>query len=332
MASGSPPLPPLPSPRVLPPPGAGRIRGVFVDWYQVRSRDGNDALRYAVAEAFASDGLSCPVEFHREGGRGAFKFREAVTMGDVRLGEIAWGGEHVSGWAHLSISGVGCGFVRDWEAFDASIMGSLSDGEHRRVDLAVDVFDGSVSFDHCQLVWGLGGFDPVRGPRPARDRHGYPESGQTFYVGNRSTSDRYFRCYDKGLQKGFHPWGEGVPLDAWFRLELENKPANGPIPRDIIREREAFFAGAAPFFAQVLGGIEGLRAKRDPVQEMAAEVADAVRHLRRSAGPSLKVLLDVYGGPEALVEALTSGVRPSERLVQAGARILAREDLVPFGV
>lgn len=332
MASGTPPLPPVPSPRVPLPPGAARVRGVLVDWYQLRTRADAESVRYAVSEAFFSDGLSCPVEFHRESGRGGFKWWDVLTMGDVRLGHVAWGGGSVSGWAHLVLTGVGCGMVKDWDAFDASIRATLPDAEFKRVDLALDVFDGSITYEHVEAVWDVGGYDPVRGPRPARNRQGYPESGRTFYVGTRQTSDRFIRAYEKGIEKGYHPWGPDVPLDAWFRLEVELKPCNGPIPLDVIKAREGFFAGACPFFAQVLAGVEGRRAPRDPLQDMAAEVAEAVRHLRRSAGPSLRVLVDVYGSPEALVEALTSGVKPSERLVQAGALVLERGDLARFGV
>jgi phage replication initiation protein len=253
-------------------------------------------------------------------------------MGGMRLGHVAYGGRSVADWVHLVLTGEGCGMVGDWTAFDAFIRAQAPDIQHRRVDLALDVFDGSVTYEHAEALWEVGGYDPARGARPRRDRQGYPEGGRTFYVGSRSTSDRYLRLYEKGMQKGHHPWGEGFDPRWWFRLEVEMKPANGPIPLDVIAAREAFFAGAAPFFGQMVAGIEGRRAPRDPLNDIAAEVSEAVRHLRRSAGPSLRVLLDVYGGPQALIEALTSGVPRSERLVQAGAAILQRADLAKFGV
>lgn len=325
-------LPPIPAPLACAPIGAYRLRGVLVDWYQFRSRQSVDVLKALVSEAFQKDGLSCPVEFHREPGRMGFKHWEVITIGGMHLGHIAFGGQSVGGWAHLVLTGQGCGMVAGWTAFDAFMRAALSDLEYRRVDLAVDIFDGSVTYEHVEWLWELGGYDPARGPRPGRDRRGYPEMGRTFYVGNRKTSDRYIRMYEKGLEKGHHPWGGTYEPRWWFRLEVENKPANGPIPLDIISAREAFFVGAAPFFAQVWAGVEGRRSAREPLSDIAAEVSEAVRHLRRSAGPSLKVLVDVYGGPQALIEALTAGVSPSDRLIQAGAAILERSDLAKFGV
>lgn len=326
------PLPPLPTPLALPPKGLYRLRGVFVDWYQVRSRESASYLRDVVAEGFVNDGLSCPVEWHREAGRGGFANWDVATMGGMRLGHVAWGGKHVADWSHFVLTGEGCGMVGDWTAFDAFVRAQAPCVQHRRVDLAADVFDGSMDYEYAEAAWELGGYDPARGPRPKRDRKGYPESGRTFYAGTRATSDRFLRLYEKGLQMGYHPWGEGHDPRMWFRLEVENKPANGPIPLDIIAAREAFFVGAAPILAHLWVGVEGRRAPRDPLNDIAAEVSEAVRHLRRSAGPSLKVLLDVYGGPQALIEALTAGVNPSERLVQAGAAILDRSDLAKFGV
>ena len=303
-----------------------------MDWYQFRSRQSHEELRNLIAEAFIEDGLACPLEWAREAGRGGFACWDVCSMGGRRLGHVAWGGGSVSGWAHVTLTGQGCGMVGDWTAFDAYIRRQVSDLQFRRVDLAIDTLDGSVTYEGTEAAWEVGGFDPVRGPRPRRDRKGYPENGRTFEVGSRKDSDRFHRGYEKGLQMGFHPWGEGFDPRLWFRNEVEMKPANGPISLDVVAEREAFFAGAAPYLAQLVACSDGRRSPRDPLGDIAAEVSEAVRHLRRSAGPSLHVLLSVYGSPQALIEALTSGVTPSARLVQAGAAILDRADLARFGV
>jgi DNA relaxase NicK len=219
--------------------------------------------------------------------------------------------------------------VAGWTAFDAFIRDRLPDLQHRRVDLAFDFFDGSMTYEHVEESREEGGFDPVRGARPMRNRFGYPEAGRTFEVGNRKTADRFHRCYEKGFEQGRHPWGESFDKRLWFRLECEFKPANGPIPLDIVSAREAFFAGAAPLYAQVLAGVVGRRGVRDPLAEIGAEIAEAVRH---SAGPALAVLRDIYGTDAALLDALVSGAVKSPRLVEAGARILTREDMARFGV
>lgn len=328
-------LPPLPgrSPSCPPnPPSQHPLRGVFVDWYQVRTRSPIEDVRAAVSDAFGADGLHSVVEWHREPGRGGFVHWDVISLGGMRLGHVAWGGKSVADWLHFTLTGHGCGMVADWTAFDAFIRARLLEFSHRRVDLAVDFLDGSMTYEHIEASWHLGGFDPLRGSRPSRDRQGYPETGRTFYVGTRSSSDRFHRGYEKGMKEGRHPWGESFDPRWWFRLECEFKPCNGPVPLGIVSDRDAFFAGAAPLYGQILAGVTGQRGQRDPLRDIAAEIADAVRNLRRMSGPALSVLRDVYGTDKALLDALTSGAVPSPRLVEAGARILNRSDLAEFGV
>jgi phage replication initiation protein len=223
--------------------------------------------------------------------------------------------------------------VADWTTFDRVLRANLVDAQFKRVDLALDYLDGSLTFERAEAAWDVGGFDPLRGPRPARNRVGYPETGRTFYVGKRATSDRFFRVYDKGLEQGRHLLGDAFEPRLWVRAEVECKPCNGPVPLDIIANRDAFFAGASPFFADLLSECGSRRrAVRDPVADSACTVADAVRNLRRSAGPALAALLEVYGSAEALVAVLTAGALPSGKLIEAGARLLTREDMAALGL
>lgn len=325
-------LPPFPPPMVEAPHGHYPRRGVLVDWYRVRTQSPPDLVCRVVDEAFLVAGLVSRIQWHREAGREGFAVFDVMSIEGFRLGHVASGGRNVAGWVHIVLTGQGCGLVGDWDRFDQLVRQALAMVEHRRVDLALDVFDGSITYEYVEAAWELGGFDPVRGARPKRGRNGYPETGRTFTVGDRKTSDRFFRNYEKGFEVGHHIWGEGFDLRLWFRCEVELKPVNGPIPSDVIQAREAFFAGAAPLYAALLGGVQGRRAVRDPVPSMAAEVAEAVRVLRRQAGPMLAVLRDVYGSDEALVAALVAGAVPSRRLIEGGAKLLTRDDLVPFGV
>ena len=303
-----------------------------IDWFAFRSRPASvDVVRDALIDAIKADGLGLDVEFVRaSGGWQGYACREYIELAGTRLGFVAWGGEHQRGWVYVSISGEGCGWICKWTFFDRALQ-SLPEFEHKRIDIAFDVYSG-LRYEDAEEAWEAGGFDQRTGSRPKRDRFGVPERGRTFYVGSR-TSDRYLRVYEKGLKllsenpDAVHPASGAFNLAEWVRVELECKASDSALPRDIVSDRDRYFAGAYPWTGRLLCQVEGRRWVADPVDRAGLEVIQAMRQLRRQAGAQLATLLHVIEDPAVLMHALTDGCEHSPRLVKGGALLVSREDV-----
>lgn len=309
-----------------------------IDWWAFRVRAAPELVREALRAAFVEDGLQLWLSFNmRQKGYQGYVNCQEIAFEGSGLGLIAYGGESQKGWVYVSFTGEGCGWVTNFTVFESRLRLDLHEFEfeHKRVDIALDIYDGSVTYEDMEAAYAAGKFDPRSGPRPQRDRHGVPERGRTFEVAKR-TSDRFVRGYEKGLKHlaehpelpDFHPVDpHRFKLTDWFRVELECKPQNGPLPADIIARRDSYFAGAYPYLAELLEGVQPVRWIVDPVDRSALSVLKAIRQLQTSAGSQLKTLVHVLGDPAEAVRLVTEGSQHSERMVRAGALLVSREDL-----
>ena len=205
------------------------------------------------------------------------------------------GGEAVKGWSMLSLSGEGCGWVTDWGRAMDVCTDQLPAFELKRVDLALDRFDGS-HWHEVDAAWAAGEFCPPGGgkkpkAKPIDSRR--PEDGRTYYVGSRESA-KFYRGYEKGMQilgpqlvaaqqkdpEGFDladfllrdevriDRSEGEPklmtfqVSDWWRDEVEFKPVDSPLPLDIVEQRDQYFAGAYPYLAKVLPTVERSHSSR----------------------------------------------------------------------
>lgn len=319
-----------------------------VDWWAWRSHGEVDAHVKALEGVFADAGA--PVRLvPRKGGYMGYERSGVVQLGDLEAGIVAWGGQGQKGWTYTSIAGAGCAWVDDWDR--AQEAAECCPGyEPRRVDVALDLCDGSSSFDATLAAYRAGGFNLAgRPPKCEPMKPERPQDSAIIRIGSR-TSDKFLRGYEKGKQLlgpaitaamqrepeefDWAHWTmfqapvmrggqvEAVTLWDWWRLELELKPQSADLPEDIIDRRDQYFAGAYPYLGSVLQGVEAealvMRRERGP----ALELAIALENIRRTFGNTLFTALTVAEGDIGAVWERIVGVKHNKRLVKAGALLL----------
>jgi len=300
----------------------------FCDFYAFRSRGEHlpviEALRLALGGGGGLLGHTI-----QPGGWHGYERHSLLNFAGVQVGLVAWGGKQQLGWVYASLSGAGCGYVESWSYFEA-VTQALPEFSYRRVDLALDVPDGSCSHARTVEAYRAGSFDS-RGHRPGAKRI-EPEDrseGCTFYVGNRK-SGKFFRGYDKGceirVKSGMTGMTHinGARVEDLYRLEVEFKAVDGiELPEDFVRERDRYFAGAFPYLADVVQAAP-MRPFRIPRQYSThADLTRGLASCRQAYGSMLLAAEKVYGGNRNAVWAQIVGEQISDRWIAAGAHIEA---------
>lgn len=291
----------------------------IIDWMAFRCRETVEVVKVSVTRAFethANLGLSFT---DRGAGWQGYTSSQAITLGGVQIGLMAYGGANQRGWVLVSLSGVGCGFVSDWVHVQRVLSG-LAGFEFRRVDVAFDSVDGKHSYSSVLAAY-LGGAFNGNGRRPKhRQNTGDSGDGDTLYIGSRK-ADKFCRIYEKGKQlaggRGV-THVDGVRVEDWLRMEVEFKAVTAPIPADIIDNRDAYFAGAYPFFASILVGVEPLSWRFNPKLSAQLELQKALANIKHQYGDTLHTALEAYEGDVwRLFSAISSGEH-NAKLVKAG--------------
>ena len=297
-----------------------------VDWLGFRTRAEVVPTVEALKEAYGQHlGEALDIRSRQSGYRG-YEQSADVCIGGMRVGLLAFGGEGQKGWIMASMSGRGCEWVSDWDRAQEALA-ALPEFQFRRVDIAYDSRDGSVT--HGRVVDGYrAGLFSTRGRPPSMKRiePEDPCEGRTVYVGSREQG-KYFRGYEKGyeLAKGF-PLGEvthidGVPIADIYRCEVEFKPKTAALPLDLIDRRDQYFAGAYPFLEHLLKvepEILVQRRERGPQLDLQARLAQ----IRYQHGNALFTALMAYHGDLTAVWDRIVGKRHSDTLVQAGVLLV----------
>jgi phage replication initiation protein len=269
------------------------------------------------------------------------------------------GGEAVKGWTMASIDGSGCAWVEDWGRAMDVCTETLKTFDLKRVDVALDRFDGS-HFDDVDLAWAAGEFCPPGGgkkpkAKPIASRR--PEDGQTYYVGSRESA-KFYRGYEKGLQllgpmltaaSDRDPSGDSalalclkqdVRIDTaadgtreaklyavrdWWRDEVEFKPVNQPLPLDLVENRDQYFAGAFPYLAKVLPTADAqmLCTRRDRMPQI--ELAKILDVIQCQYGSTLFTALEAYGGDYYQLLKKIIGHKHNKTLIEAGVLLVNHE-------
>ena len=100
--------------------------------------------------------------------------------------------------------------------------------ELKRVDLALDRFDGS-HWHEVDAAWAAGEFCPPGGgkkpkAKPIDSRR--PEDGRTYYVGSRESA-KFYRGYEKGMQI--------LALNLWPRSKRTRKVSTLPRSSSVMK-------------------------------------------------------------------------------------------------
>lgn len=334
-----------------------------VDWFGFRAKDTPDVMVSALSEV-VPDHLALTLNPRKTGWRSferSFDLWVTDTRGNpetdcARIGMAMTGGEAVKGWSMFSMSGEGCAWVTDWGRVMDVCTDQLQGFELKRVDIALDRFDGSHWHD-VDAAWKAGEFCPPTGgkkpkAKPIDSRR--PEDGRTYYVGNRESA-KFYRGYEKGMQllgpqmiaaedrdpESFD-WAEwftktDVRLEKgedgeytlrqfemrdWWRDEVEFKPVDNPLPLDLVEQRDQYFAGAYPYLAKVLptADTQPLITRRERMPQL--ELKKLLETVRHQYGNSLFTALHAYHGDIGAVWDRIVGKKHNRALIEAGVLLV----------
>lgn len=342
------------------------IQKTSIDWFGFRSKDGPDVICSALQDAFPQH-LSLSYTPRKTGWRSfekSFDLWVSVKTGHresecLRIGMLMSGGEAVKGWSMASISGDGCSWVDDWVATMESCTSQLQNFELKRVDVALDRFDGS-HWHEVDKAWAAGEFCPIGGGKKPKakpiDSRRF-EDGRTYYIGSRESA-KFYRGYEKGMQilgpqiiaarerdpEGFDigDWasmhdvhwersedGNLVSrhfcIRDWWRDEVEFKPVNQPLPLDLVENRDQYFAGAFPYLAKVLPtvDIQPLITRRERMPQL--ELAKLLEIVKMQYGNTLFTALHAHKGDLGAVWSKIVGKKHNKALIEAGVLLVDHE-------
>lgn len=305
-----------------------------IDWLRIRVQaDPREALE-ALRPMFGTLGNDLSLKGLD---RGILGFQQAaqISIADMPVGRMDYGGESQRGWLRIDVPATGCEWVQDWQA--AQSVESLEKAQIRRLDIALTTWDGQIGHDlvvqsHQDGRFITGGRPPAMQTITSSD----PRAGRTCYVGKRDKSDKFFRAYEKGFEmlnkllprnpilKDVHAI-EGKPIEGIYRCELELKAQNCDIPWDVIERRDQYFAGSYPFCADVLPGVEADILMRRPERAVQASLAAALENCLIQYGPTLYTAMHAYGGDISAVWDKVCARHHSQALLEAGVLLVEHE-------
>lgn len=296
-----------------------------VDWFRARVQaEPREALE-ALRPLFGTLG---PTLHLKSLPRGLLGFRQAVSLhlADMTVGRMDFGGESQRGWVRVDVPGQGCEWVQDWGAIEA--VERLPRAEIRRLDLALTTWDGEVSHERVSAAHAAGRF--VTSGRPPAMRQIVstdPRAGRTCEIGSRKQSDKFLRAYEKGLQLAAKFPGEVTHIDGKrvediYRVEVEFKAENRPIPWETIEQRDQYFVGAYPFCGDVLPGVKPDVLMRRPERVPQMDLQAALGHCRTQYGAVLYTAMHAYEGDISAVWDRVVGDHHSQPLLDAGVLLV----------
>lgn len=298
-----------------------------VDYLRFRVQAEPPAVLEAIRPMFGTLGPSLAFR-HLQ--RGAMGFQQAsqIVLGDMPLMRLDFGGESQRGWVRADMSGKGCEWVQDWDCLDE--VEKLPEAQLRRLDIALTTWDGEISHEHVVQAHSSGRFKTGGRPPHLRQITSSDErAGRTCYVGKRE-ADKFFRSYEKGFEMVAKMRGlpgvctsiDGHRVEDIYRCELELKAESRPIGWEVVDRRDQYFAGAYPFCADVLPGVEAdiLQRRKERAPQMS--LAAALENARLQFGPTFYTALRAYHGDMTAVWDKIIGDHHSDDLLQAGVLLV----------
>lgn len=299
-----------------------------IDWLRFRTQaeviPGLEALRTLYGDFGPRVKLR-----HLGRGKDGFQQAAAVVLDDLALGRVDFGGEHMRGWVRWNITGLGCQWVQDWDA--ATELEALPSAALRRADVALTTWRGEVTHDGVKAAHEAGRF--TCGGRPPNMRvitNSDPRAGRTCEVGARK-SDKFFRGYEKGFELAGKMGAladtvthiDGFAIEDIFRSEVEFKAeTHDEIPWSVIDRRDEYFAGAYPFCADILPGIEPDILQRRPERLPQLELRARLANIRAMWGTTLFTALTVAQGDIGVLMSHIVGKEHNQDMLDAGVLLV----------
>jgi phage replication initiation protein len=294
-----------------------------VDWLRFRTQAEVAQVLEAMRPLFGVHSDWLRLEYL---GRGMDGFEQACSIlyADEPVGRVDYGGESQRGWVRVNLTGRGCELVVDWDACEE--LERLAKAQLRRADLALTTWRGEVTHDQVVQAHARGGFTGAGRPPTMRQViSSDPNDGRTVYIGKRDAS-KFARCYEKGLelcQKYGIPVDDstaidGHPVRGIYRCELELKAADADLPWELVASRDQYFAGAYPFFGELLPDVEPDILMRRPDRAPQLALQAVLRNVRTQYGASLFTALTCYHGDVGRLMAQIVGREHNKALVAAG--------------
>lgn len=273
-------------------------------------------------------------------GRNFFDHGAQLLCKGALFAEVYWGGANQRGNASLVIKGQGCGMVKDWAPV-VEHFSTLRKAKITRVDVALDVFDGSLKLLD---IWNkrdqrdLWRFTPGKPPKfvPYGDMLVAGKDGRTLYVGTRD-SDTFMRIYEKGMElfarlavddnirQNVVTLGADSPsfkIGDYVRLEVEFKAKTTILPLDCLTSSDQLLAGSYPIVKEMLGVTPYKRIR--PEHQAMTDLESGLSFMSKQWGPVLRSALAIYSPDELLQKIVAS--YPSQRLVTKGIWHATKED------
>lgn len=263
--------------------------------------------------------------------RGILGFRQGAELciSGMVVGRMDYGGESQNGWVRTELNAKGCEWVNDWQQVGG--VEDLPSAQIRRLDLALTTWRGEVGHQRVLDAHSAGRF--VTRGRPPNLRQIIstdPRAGRTCYIGEREKSDKFMRCYEKGFEMvgkldrrgNVTESIDGFKVENIYRCELELKAANAAIPWDVIERRDQYFAGAYPFCADILPGVECDILQRRPERAPQLDLRIALANAKVQFGPILFTALAAYQGDILAVWDKVVGQHHCDSLVDAGVLLV----------
>lgn len=302
-----------------------------VDWLRFRTQTEPRDVLHALKPMFGDLGTHLKLQ-HLQRGILGFQQGATINIGDMPLGRMDFGGESQKGWVRVDLTGKGCGWVTDWD--QASAIEELPSAQVRRLDIALTTWEGQVTHEQVVKAHTNRRF-VTRGRPPVLQQitSSNPLAGRTCYVGQRERSDKFMRCYEKGFEMASKVRGlpgqlthiDGFKVEDIYRCEVELKAASTEIPWEVIERRDQYFAGAYPFCADILPGVEADILQRRPGREPQTDLAVALENCRIQFGPTLYTALMAYQGDMTAVWEKVIGKEHNRALLEAGVLLVEHE-------
>lgn len=301
-----------------------------VDWLRFRAKAEPPAILESLLPSFGDLGEYISIE---GGGKGILGFEQScqIKLADMVLGRMDYGGASQREWVRVDISGKGCEWVKDWDALRK--VEELEQSQIRRLDLALTTWDGEITHDQVVQAHKEGRFITAGRPPVLQQITSSDErAGRTCYIGKREQSDKFFRAYEKGFEMAVKAQARGAPgmvlsfdnkrVEDIYRCEVELKAVNKDIPWEVIERRDQYFAGAYPYCADILPGVEADILMRRPEREIQMDLEIALENCRIQFGPTLFTAMMAYQGDITAVWDRVVGKQHNQRLIEAGVLLV----------
>jgi phage replication initiation protein len=299
-----------------------------IDWFRFRTQANPLEVFEALKPLFPDHARFFNLK-HQPRGLLGFQQASLICASDFVIGRMDYGGESQKGWVRVDIPGKGCQWMQPDEIGSVE---ELPDAQIRRLDIALTTWNGEVTHDMVVAAHEAGRFTTRRPPNLQQILNS--DGGRTCNMGTREKSDKFMRCYEKGFEMVSKMGGnlpgkvthiEGSRVEDIYRAEVELKAVSTDIPWDVVERRDQYFAGAYPFCADVLPGIEPDILKRRPEREAQTSLSAALENCRVQFGPTLFTALHAYHGDMTTVWEKIIGYGHNQALIEAGVLLVDHE-------